>query len=352
MFSTRKNSSFYLLTEDLQYIVTNNKNLKDFSYSSNTQDPSFSYTVSSFITGIMRFLNWTTSEQKNKIFAVLKRHMTSQYLSIQKRRYLTEYKAHHSGGKRTKTFFRFSHLNRTYYFGFHVPCTECQLPTTFITRHYQLCDVHFRALQKVTTPKPTIDTTHEGLYVSPRDSRYVSPDCIRKRMSPRLGIMYKKRVIPNDRIEYKAPYAVYVSNTELIQKHKKLSKKQIARLNRHHISTTFELNNLTPRTWSTTNWIHPYCHANFAWRGTNATFHKQQVPNSRKYDLITRRLVPIPPPRSQYYCNTCDFDPRTEKGLKQHRKERHKKPKKQDNRPNIFCPLCPKKKANASPSKE
>jgi len=312
-------------------------------------------TVASFVTGIMKFLNWTSlqREKKDKTFKTLRRHMILQHMSFQKRRHLSvPPKENYTGGKRTKTYFRFSQKRQTIYFGYHLPCTDCRKPTSFITSHQQLCNEHFRALQN----KP-IDPNPNGFFSSFNDHKHFSPNRhTRTRISRRLGITYRKLVLPNTRRyspkqKTSEKYAVYATDIRPIRVDKKLSTKQTRRLQRFKRRHDFTDMTDTPSDPNSSKkyWLHPYHHANFVWLGkSDGTVHKKKVPDSTKYDLFAQVLLPhtyVPIlTRSQYFCNECNFDYRNARDLKVHIRSQHKPEKEKDLRPNLQCPHCSKTK--------
>jgi hypothetical protein len=138
MFIKSNRSCYFLLDKSTLTIHTNNDALKPFTFHSSAQY-SNSFLLASFITGIMKFTNLIISPQKDKIFSTLFRHITVQDTTLSNRKSALN-------NKQSKTYFRFSHLKRSYYIGIYQPCSvdNCHFPPAFITRIHSKCPIHMK----------------------------------------------------------------------------------------------------------------------------------------------------------------------------------------------------------------
>jgi hypothetical protein len=138
MFIKSNRSCYFLLDKSTLTIHTNNDALKPFTFHSSAQYSNSSL-LARFVTGIMKFTNLIKSHQKDKIFSTLFRHITVQDTILSNRKSALN-------NKQSKTYFRFSHLKRSYYIGIYQPCSieNCHFPPAFITRSHSKCPIHMK----------------------------------------------------------------------------------------------------------------------------------------------------------------------------------------------------------------
>ena len=170
-------ASFFLLSDD-NTIVTNNKNLRPFSFYSNKPCPNKKFIFSNFISGIFKFLNLHRLDKyiKDKYFTCIRRHLLITAAAIK-----TRLSSSASNNNQTRTFFRFSIGRNTYYFGIYVPCqhSSCSVPPTHVTKHGPRCWIHWRNLCRQLTPRPPLHCSE-------------FPTKPKRIKSLRLGVSYTK----------------------------------------------------------------------------------------------------------------------------------------------------------------
>jgi len=174
-----KNASFFLLGENLN-IITNNRKLRPFAFTSNKPTPNKKFVISNFVAGVFKFLNLhkLSDDKRRKYFTCVRRHMQITCDAIKKRR-----QSPFNNHNQTRTYFRFSVDSKTYYFGIYVPCEKgnCVVCPTHVTRHHTLCWVHSHQQQQQTSPPPP-------------HHRTIFNNIPKTVCSNRLGISYRKEV--------------------------------------------------------------------------------------------------------------------------------------------------------------
>jgi hypothetical protein len=213
----RFRASFFLLNFDFSknlHVVTNNTKLKQFSFNTDRRRPNHNFVFSNFVNGVFRFLNFhkqLSSDVRQKYFSIVRRHMNEQYQAICRRLENAEIK----NNNQTRTFFRFSVNNYTYYFGFYLPCisSSCCIPPTSVTKHGPRCWIHWKKFCQDRTPNPRL-YSHEMSNI---------PKLI---TSLRLDVSYTKEISFSERLN---KYFVVYKNFKCLPN---ISKQQIARFDR------------------------------------------------------------------------------------------------------------------------
>src|ERR1051325_1737700 len=175
-------TSYYLLSDD-NIVITNNNRLRRFTFYSNKSRPNRKFVISSFISGIFKFLNLHRLPEsiKKKYFTCIRRHLLITAAAVK-----TRLSSIASNNNQTRTFFRFSVGRNTYYFGIYVPCQHacCPIPPTHVTKRGARCWRHWKDLCRQLTP---LSPLHFPEF----------PTKPKRVQSLRLGISYVKDLVYN-----------------------------------------------------------------------------------------------------------------------------------------------------------
>ena len=187
----KRHANFYLLDAPNLTIVTNDANLRPFSfYSHRAYKMKLGFLVSQYVRGMFRYLNFhknLSASTRDRHFYCVRRHMLLQDDAIEKRR-----SSKADNLNQTRTFFRYSVARRVYYFGYFVKCSRsstsssderCAIPCTFVTKLYRMCPCHFAKRQRRHTPPPPVCS---------RSTDWKLLDQEKTVTSHRLGVRYEK----------------------------------------------------------------------------------------------------------------------------------------------------------------
>jgi hypothetical protein len=226
---SRHRASFFLLHFDYKKhfrVISNDRKFKQFSFYLDRSHPSFKFVISSFINGVFHFLNLhsnVSETERQKFFNIVRRHMIEQYRAIRCRLNNAEKVKNNN---QTRTFFRFSVYNHTYFFGFYLPCVSdlCCAPPTFVTKHGVRCWIHWKKFCQEITPNPP-------------PHQHEMSNVLKSITSLRLGISYTKEISFSERSN---KYYVVYKNFERLPTISKQQANRFDRLTRSPQSNDFK----------------------------------------------------------------------------------------------------------------
>ena len=183
LYVANKKNSYFLVDMapcERDYIVHSNSKMLNLtnvhSFRSASLRPNTRYVISHFLTLFFKTQQTVPNRVRNRTFNRLRILLINQWNALQAR-----LKKDNQSNRSTKSFIRFSYKTTTYYLGFYMPCSRCQLPAAqVLSRQRSKCHIHDKF--NVTTPQLPLQPDHMTL------------NAVRTKtiVKTRLNLQYKK----------------------------------------------------------------------------------------------------------------------------------------------------------------